>query len=317
MHLPAARHSRVLLAAGLLGALLLPALALALDVTRFNGSATDIGIQRGPGQVGGVEYRIRGEFDYDGPLDLTTSVATWDSLLAEVGSGGAGELIKTIDDAPVVPIVLARKRAGANDALYETQRYRPQMRFQLRRRGTHYEFRLKLDRGLARTVPHLCSGDPAGQKSSFLHHFTIDDGVNPALDVATVQIWDCSNLEGFQLKARQLDVPTPSGTPSPGSTPRPTVPPATGDGTPSASLRVNAITRNSSEPDLFELDGSGSSDSNGAIVRYRFDSGDGRVIDGTASKITLTYPPGDYFAILTVFDAQGNSASAGRSFSDK
>jgi hypothetical protein len=311
-----ARSARLFLGS-LLAALLSPAAAGAIDVTRFNGSATDIGIQRGPGQVGGVEYRIRGEFDFDGPLDLTTSFATWDSLLAEIGEGGAGELIKTTDDAPVVPIGVQRRRAGANDALYETQRYRPQMRFQLRRRGTHYEFRLKLDRGLARTVPHLCTGDPAGQKSSFLHHFAIDDGVNPTLDVATVQVWDCSNLEGFQLKARQIDVPQPSGTPSPGSTPRPTVPPPTGDGTPSASLRVNPLTRNSSHPDLYELDGSGSSDSNGVIVRYRFESGDGRVIDGTASKITLTYSPGDYLALLTVFDAQGNSASAGRSFSDK
>ena len=309
--------ARFFLCGAVLAAVLSPVAAGAVEVIRFNGSATDIGIQRGPGQVGGVEYRIRGEFDYDGPLDLSTSVATWQSLLAEVGAGGAGELIKTIDDAPVVPLLVPRKRATANDALYETQRYRPQVRFQLRRRGTHYEFRLKLDRGLARTVPHLCTGDPAGQTSSFLHQFSIDDGVNPVLDVATVQIWSCSNLEGFQLKARQPTTPTSGPTPSPGSTPVPTVPPPTGDGTPSASLRVNALTRNSGEPDLFELDGSGSSDSNGTIVRYRFDSGDGRIFDGTAAKVTLTYAPGEYRAILTVFDAAGNSASAGRTLSDK
>ena len=64
--------------------------APAVEVMRFNGSATDIGIQREPGGVGGVEYRIRGEFDYDGPLDLSTAEVIWESLLEEVGEGASG-----------------------------------------------------------------------------------------------------------------------------------------------------------------------------------------------------------------------------------
>jgi hypothetical protein len=45
--------------------------------------------------------------------------------------------------------------------------------------------------------PALCTGDPPGQKSSFRHRFLLDDGVNPPLEVSTVQVWDCCNLEGF------------------------------------------------------------------------------------------------------------------------
>ena len=37
----------------------LPAVASAIDVFNFTGTATDIGIQRGPNQVGGVEFRMR------------------------------------------------------------------------------------------------------------------------------------------------------------------------------------------------------------------------------------------------------------------
>ncbi len=38
------------------------------DVCEFKGTVTDIGVQRGPGQIGGIEYRIDGKFDYNGDL---------------------------------------------------------------------------------------------------------------------------------------------------------------------------------------------------------------------------------------------------------
>lgn len=96
-------------------------------VERFDGSATDIGIQREPGGTGGVEYRIRGEFDYAGEIDFSRARVTWLSILEEVGEGAAGELMKTVDDAAVVPLVIPARSHGTHDkAVFETRRYRPQ-----------------------------------------------------------------------------------------------------------------------------------------------------------------------------------------------
>jgi hypothetical protein len=293
--------------------------AAAIDqVSRFDGVATDIGVQREPGGTGGVEFRIRGEFDYAGEIDFSSAAVIWLSLLEEVGDGAAGELITTVDEAPVVPLtILARASSTHDTAVFETHRYRPQTRLQLRQKNGHFEFRLKLDRGLSRKVPALCTGDPPGQKSLFRHHFVLDDGVHPAIEVIHLQQWDCSNLEGFQLKAKTPNTPGggTDGTPRP--TPLPTPVPPPNDGSVHASLRVDALTRNTDQPDLIALDGSGSTDTNGAIVRYVFDSGDGRVQDGPASRAEFVYAPGSYLARLTVYDATGNGAVATRTFSDK
>lgn len=289
--------------------------ALVEQVQRFDGSATDIGIQREPGGTGGVEYRIRGEFEYAGEIDLSHATVTWLSILEEIGEGAAGELMKTIDDAAVVPLVIAARSHSTHDkAVFETRRYRPQTRFQVRQKLGHWEFRLKIDRGLARQVPALCTGDPAGQKSLFRHRFVFDDGVNPPLEVVHQQLWDCSNLEGFQLKAKTPNTATPS---SPRPTPQPTPVPPPNDGSVSAALGVEALTRNSSQPDVFRLDASDSRDRDGAIVRWVFESGDGRVQDGASPFAEFVYAPGDYRARVTVYDAQGFGAVATRSFSDK
>ena len=58
------------------------------DVFAFKGTATDIGVQRGPGQIGGIEYRIEGKFEYDGPLDLTKSTVTFHRFLDEYRRAG-------------------------------------------------------------------------------------------------------------------------------------------------------------------------------------------------------------------------------------
>jgi hypothetical protein len=285
------------------------------QVSRFDGVATDIGVQREPGGTGGVEYRIRGEFDYAGEIDLSSTTATWLSLLEEVGDGAAGELLTTVDDAPVVPLsITARSTSSHDKAVFETHRYRPQTRLQVTQKNGHFEFRLKLDRALSRKVPALCAGDPPGQKSLFRHHFVLDDGVHPPLEVTHLQLWDCSNLEGFQLKAR---TPSTSGSGTPRPTPQPTPVPPPNDGSVDASLRVNAVTRNSGQPDLIALDGSGSASRHGAIVRYVFESGDGRVQDGPSSSAAFVYAPGSYLARLTVYDGTGNGAVATRTLDDK
>ena len=83
----------------------LPAAASAVeinDVFEFKGTVTDIGVQRGPGQIGGIEYRIEGKFEYDGPLDLTRSTMTFHTLFDEYLPGGNGEMVLTTDNADLV-----------------------------------------------------------------------------------------------------------------------------------------------------------------------------------------------------------------------
>jgi hypothetical protein len=55
----------------------------------------------------------------------------------------------------------------------------------------------------------------------------------------------------------------------------------------------------------------------GTLVRYRFESGDGRVQDGPDPIAVFTYAPGDYRAWLTVYDDRGACAQVSRGFSDK
>jgi len=307
----------------LVAGLCVAAPAGAVEVTGFNGSATDLGIQREPGGTGGVEYRIRADFEYDGTIDLRSSTITFLALLNEVDPGGVGELITMRDDVGFLPFSIpSTSRSSGNEALYETPNFRPQFRMTVKqKRGSQYEFRLKLDRGLSRKVPGLCTGHPPGQTTSMLHRFIIDDGVNEPLVISTVQVWDCSNLEGFQLKARQKPgvvsppVPTPGPTPPGGPSPTPggvggTVPPR-------ADLRVEPVSRHTGTPDPIELDGTRSTDADGTIVRYRFDSGNGQVQDGPEPKAVFTYAPGDYRATLTVWDDDGRSHSTSRGFSDK
>src|SRR5262249_19225559 len=68
------------------------------DVFDFKGTATDIGVQRGRDQIGGIEYRIEGKFDYDGPMDLSKSSITFHRLLDEHLPGGNGEMVLTINN---------------------------------------------------------------------------------------------------------------------------------------------------------------------------------------------------------------------------
>src|SRR5262245_60073539 len=94
------------------------------SVRKFSGTVTDVGVVRGPGQTGGVEYRVRGEFTYLGPIDLSNSELTILQAFYEPdstpGAGdGAGELMRASQgdggpetDPLLIPITLpARKGA--------------------------------------------------------------------------------------------------------------------------------------------------------------------------------------------------------------
>src|SRR6185295_19161725 len=98
------------------------------DITKFNGTMTDVGVVRGPDQTGGVEYRIRGTFNYDGPLDLTNSTLTLVQAFVEPDSApgagdGAGELIRQSQgpggpetDPPLVPLLVLSTHAEPDEA---------------------------------------------------------------------------------------------------------------------------------------------------------------------------------------------------------
>lgn len=188
---------------------LLPCLAYGqVTVTEFHGTATDIGIQRGPGQTGGVEFRVSGTFVYPGATNLGAVTARFDYLHAELGPGGRGELLKTVDEAALLPITLVtRPRSEPNEAVYETPgRFRPQFRFSVKNRFPKsgiFEFALRVDRALARKQPNLCTFTPTDgrDRTNMTISFTLDDGVNPPLVVTTTQSWEC-NLDGFQMRAR-------------------------------------------------------------------------------------------------------------------
>lgn len=175
-------------------------------ITKFTGTATDIGLPRGPGQVGGVEFRVHGSFVYTGSLNLPTSTATFHELLAELGQGGRGELIKMTDEVSFLPMTLLPRSTGkTNEAVYDSpKQFRPQIRFQVNKRypaAGIYEFAFRLDRGLARKQPLLCAIDPKDGRSKtwMTFSFEINDGVNPPLTLSTTQPWECA-LGGFQMR---------------------------------------------------------------------------------------------------------------------
>ncbi|MEW6270049.1 MAG: PKD domain-containing protein, partial [Thermodesulfobacteriota bacterium] len=106
-------------------------------------------------------------------------------------------------------------------------------------------------------------------------------------------------------------------TPRPTVTAPPTAAPPAGNRAPTASLRQDQHFPDG-QPGLVELDGTSSSDPDGQVVRYRFESGDGRIQDGPEPVARFAYAPGDYRASLVVFDDRGAASKpASRGFSVK
>jgi len=169
----------------------------AVDLFDFNGSITDVGVQRGPGQVGGVEFRIRGKFVLDHPLDLSRTTVVLEHLFVDAAPGGLGELMTTIDDAPVVPLVPeGRDSNRPTNAVFDQPRgYRPHIRLQIQFRKDAYEIRLKLDRGLMRRRPRVCEENTDSSNlplTPIVHGLLLDDGVNPPVEIRPTKEWKCT-----------------------------------------------------------------------------------------------------------------------------
>ena len=209
------------------------------DVFDFKGTVTDIGVQRGPGQVGGIEYRIEGKFEYDGPLDLTKSTITFHNMFDEYLPGGNGEMVLMTDNVDLVcpleaspsectpalaPLVSAKSSKPA-EAKYETpSRFRPPMRVQIKNVNGEYQFNVRLDRGTSpqvllpggptnphllpadRQFPHLCAIDPTSKNKRPLTKirisFTISDGVHDPVTLDFSNDWECDPPLRYHLRSR-------------------------------------------------------------------------------------------------------------------
>ena len=205
----------------------------------FKGTATDIGVQRGPGQIGGIEYRIEGKFETDVPLDLSKSTVTFHRFLDE--EGGNGEMVLTTNNADLVcsddsPATCdatleplgSSSSSKPTEGKYETPaRFRPQMRVQIKSKDGEFKFNVRLDRGtspqvllpggptdaylfppdpvtgVTRQFPHLCKLDPEDRrlKTDIRTAFTISDGTNTVV-VDFVKPWECSQPGRYHLRSR-------------------------------------------------------------------------------------------------------------------
>ncbi len=189
---------------------------LITDVTKFNGTITDVGVVRGPGQTGGVEYRIKGTFAYTGPLDLTSSTFTIDQFFVEPdstpGAGdGAGELMRQSQglggpetDPLLAPITLLSNHGEADEAKYDTVgRFRPQIKIKVKQKEETVEFDVRLDRGMMRTRPKRCTLESDGRtRTPITIGFTINDNVHLPLTVTFTKKWECPQEGRYHLRAR-------------------------------------------------------------------------------------------------------------------
>jgi len=188
------------------------------DVTKFTGTATDIGVVRRAGQTGGVEYRFHGQFVHPS-LDLSNSTFTWTQAFVE--PGGSGELMhllqgnggpETDTPWPAGGISMTTTGGDPDDAKYETPgRFRPQIRIQVERdpiKGSPndlWQFDVRLDRGLARVRPVNCVLESDGRtRTIMLISFTITDNNNPASPVVVsfTKKWECSQPDRYHMRSR-------------------------------------------------------------------------------------------------------------------
>jgi hypothetical protein len=164
-------------------------------VTSVTGSAKRLG-EAGAGDIG-----ISMKFTYLGAIDLSASTVTVHNLLNELG--GAGELVSGL------PITLSVRPGGRpNAAIFETPpRARPKFRLEVQTKGSGlFDFRLRVEFERI-AFPRLCPPSGRPPRINLVTRFTIDDGVNPPVEVATTQAWRCTDFIRGTNDPRSLRVP--------------------------------------------------------------------------------------------------------------
>ena len=286
--------------------------AVTFGATISSGSATKVAVLPDDGGIGDSNVRVRGKFTLAGPVNLLGSTLTLEELLAENGSGGAGELVKALSGGPLLPLTLTAKRAAPQVAIYQTgDSARPSVRVEVknRPRGSNtFEFNLVVTRTFIPNDPLLCVApeQDAPPETTLTTRFRI---AGPGLDrqVSGTASWKCL-LGDPDNKLRVRGGSSGSA----------------GGGEPSASIRTESLTSNPG-PDDIQLDASQSEDkAPGTIVGYQFwvvdqatDATVAGPIIGGIPIVVVTLPPGDYRAYVTVTDNDGLSDTASRGFSVK
>src|SRR5262245_35221218 len=209
---------------------------LVKDVERYNGTITDVGVIRGPLQIGGVEYRIRGEVISLVDIDLSDATFTIEEFFVELDGPvgpGAGELMRKSqgpDDGPasdplLVPCgpsepncPLIQTQGDPDEARFSVGGFRPDIRVKVSKDeddgGFKYRFEIRLDRGMMRGRPLYCPGehtsyaltedDDGRFRTTIRNSFTIAEQGNPENEIAVIATkkWECPQPGRYHLRSR-------------------------------------------------------------------------------------------------------------------
>jgi hypothetical protein len=147
------------------------------------------------------------KFAFAGAIDLASATLTIDALLSEDEEGGAGELVQGI------PIVLhAQPGSGSSAATFATPpRATPSITVDVQMEQPSFAtVAMTVLRATLPRFPQLCSLASLPPTTNLTTRFTIDDGINPAVTIATQEPWRCRGLipdPVFPLQPDSLKTP--------------------------------------------------------------------------------------------------------------
>jgi hypothetical protein len=161
---------------------------LTVALTAGTGKAQNIGLANDRGTLA-----IAGRFTARVPLALERATLTIADLIDEVD--GVGELSRRGDGGSFLPLaLLPRPGSQPASATWETAPgVRPSVKVQVKRRDPAsglFEFSIKVDRDSMPVRPSRCTG-ASPSRTNLKTGFSLDDGVNPVVDVEATLAWQC------------------------------------------------------------------------------------------------------------------------------
>jgi hypothetical protein len=167
-----------------------------------SGLANGVGKVRPPKSQGSAQVKFETEFAFAGAIDLASATVTINALLVE--EGGAGELV------PRVPIVLqARPGSLGTAAIFETPPgVAPSFSVDVQiEPSSLFTVAVAVDGATLSRFPQLCA-IARPPSTTLTTRFTIDDGLNPPVTVATREPWRClAPTAGNRLLPQVLKTP--------------------------------------------------------------------------------------------------------------